>query len=77
MTANSALPVEDLTAEAARAEHKLLAAEIAEADRAYFQDDAPVLEDAVYDEKRRRLNALEGAFPELKGTEALSDKVGA
>lgn len=77
MTANPALPVEDLMPEAARAEHKLLAAEIAEADRAYFQDDAPVLEDAVYDEKRRRLNALEGAFPELKGPEALSDKVGA
>lgn len=70
-------PVEDLTAEAARAEHRLLAAEIAEADRAYFQDDAPIMDDAVYDAKRRRLNELEGAFPELKGAEALSDKVGA
>jgi DNA ligase (NAD+) len=71
------IPVEDLTPEAARAEHRLLAAEIAEADRAYFQDDAPIMDDAVYDAKRRRLNALEGAFPELKGAEALSDKVGA
>ena len=77
MAANVPTPVEDLTPEAARAEHKLLAAEIAAADRAYFQDDAPILDDAVYDEKRRRLDALEGAFPELKGAEALSDKVGA
>lgn len=77
MSANVPTPVEDLTPEAARAEHKLLAGEIAAADRAYFQEDAPILDDAVYDEKRRRLNALEGAFPELKGAEALSDKVGA
>ncbi|MBN9449373.1 MAG: NAD-dependent DNA ligase LigA [Bosea sp.] len=77
MAANVPTSVEDLTPEAARAEHKLLAAEIAAADRAYFQDDAPILDDAVYDEKRRRLDALEGAFPELKGAEALSDKVGA
>ena len=77
MAANVPTSVEDLMPEAARAEHKLLAAEIAAADRAYFQDDAPILDDAVYDEKRRRLDALEGAFPELKGAEALSDKVGA
>ncbi len=77
MAANVPTPVEDLMPEAARAEYAVLAAEIAEADRAYFQDDAPVMDDAVYDEKRRRLVALEGAFPELRGAEAASDKVGA
>ncbi|WP_439496572.1 NAD-dependent DNA ligase LigA [Bosea sp. (in: a-proteobacteria)] len=71
------VPVEDLTARQARAEHKALAAEIAQADRAYFQDDAPIVDDATYDAKRRRLVALEEGFPDLKGGEALSDKVGA
>jgi DNA ligase (NAD+) len=71
------VPVEDLTSRQARAEHKALAAEIAQADRAYFQDDAPILDDAAYDAKRRRLVALEEGFPDLKGGEALSDKVGA
>lgn len=71
------VPVEDLTPRQARAEHKLLAAEIAEADRAYFQEDAPILDDSAYDAKRRRLVALEEVFAELKGNEALSDKVGA
>lgn len=70
-------PVQELTSRQARAEHKALAAAIAEADRAYFQDDAPIIDDAVYDAKRRRLAALEEVFPELKGTEAVSETVGA
>ncbi|HEV2511094.1 NAD-dependent DNA ligase LigA [Bosea sp. (in: a-proteobacteria)] len=70
-------PVEDLTPEAARAEHQLLAPEIAAANEAYHSDSAPIMDDATFDAKFRRLTALESAFPELKGTEALSDKVGA
>lgn len=70
-------PVEDLTPEAARAEHELLAPEIAAANAAYHSDSAPIMDDATFDAKFRRLAALENAFPELKGAEALSDKVGA
>ena len=70
-------PVEDLTPEAARAEHQLLAPEIAAANEAYHSDSAPIMDDATFDAKFRRLTALESAFPELKGAEALSDKVGA
>jgi len=70
-------PIEGLTTRQAKAEHKALAAEIAEADLAYHGDDAPVLDDASYDAKRRRLEAIEAAFPALKGAEAVSDKVGA
>jgi DNA ligase (NAD+) len=70
-------PVEDLTPEAARAEHQLLAPEIAAANEAYHSDSAPIMDDATFDAKFRRLTALESAFPELKGAEALSDRVGA
>lgn len=70
-------PVEDLTPEAARAEHQLLAPEIAAANEAYHSDSAPIMDDATFDVKFRRLTALESAFPELKGAEALSDRVGA
>ncbi len=70
-------PIETLSARRAKAEHKALAAEIAEADLAYHRDDAPILDDARYDAKRRRLEAIEAAFPALKGAEAAGDKVGA
>jgi DNA ligase (NAD+) len=77
MSESQAIPVAELTQRQARAEHKLLAAEIAAADSAYFQDDQPILDDASYDAKRRRLVALEGAFPALKDAASVSDKVGA
>jgi len=77
MSEPESIPVETLTPRKAKLEHKALAAEIVAADRAYFQDDQPILDDASYDARRRRLVALEEAFPELKGAEALSDKVGA
>lgn len=70
-------PIESLSARQARAEHRALAAEIAEADLAYHRDDAPILDDARYDAKRRRLEAIEAAFPALKGADGVTDKVGA
>jgi DNA ligase (NAD+) len=70
-----ATPVETLTPRQARAEHKLLATEIAAADLAYHQNDAPILDDATYDAKRRRLVAIETAYPALKPDDALTDKV--
>ena len=49
----------------ARDEHSRLGEEIAAHDRAYYQNDAPVVSDAEYDALRRRYEALEARFPEL------------
>jgi DNA ligase (NAD+) len=61
----------------ARDEHRKLGDEIAGHDRAYYQNDAPVISDADYDVLRRRYEALEGQFPELADEDSLSRKVGA
>jgi DNA ligase (NAD+) len=61
----------------ARAEHARLGAEIAEHDKRYYQEDAPSVSDAEYDDLRRRYLALEAAFPELADADSLSRKVGA
>jgi DNA ligase (NAD+) len=61
----------------ARAEHARLGAEIAGHDKRYYQEDAPSVSDAEYDDLRRRYLALEAAFPELADAESLSGKVGA
>ncbi len=73
----SAVPVESLSAEEARAEHERLGEALAEADRQYYQDDAPTLTDADYDALRRRYEALEAAHPALRTAESLSERVGA
>jgi DNA ligase (NAD+) len=72
-----AKPAADLTAEEAADEHKRLAAEIAESDRLYYQEDAPKLSDADYDALRKRLEAIEEVFPELAAPESPTQKVGA
>src|SRR6202035_4600301 len=71
------LAVDDLTEKQAKAEHARLAAEIAEHDRRYYQDDAPSVSDAAYDALRRRYTAIEARFPQLRTLESLSQRVGA
>jgi DNA ligase (NAD+) len=66
-----------LTLTKARAEHARLEAEIAEHDRRYHGEDAPIISDAEYDELRRRYTALEESFPQLAGADSLNRKVGA
>lgn len=61
----------------AHAEYHKLADEIAAHDKRYHQEDAPIISDADYDALRRRLEALEAEFPELKGQAAASRQVGA
>src|ERR1700761_8338375 len=68
---------DDLTEAQAKAEHKRLAAEIAEHDRRYYQDDAPSVSDAEYDALRKRYGAIEARFPQLRTLESLTQRVGA
>jgi DNA ligase (NAD+) len=69
--------VEELSEKRAKAEYARLAAEIAEHDRRYYQDDAPSVSDAEYDALRRRYNAIEARFPQLRSAESLTQHVGA
>src|SRR5262245_3057275 len=69
--------VDGLTAKQAKAEHARLEAELHKHDEAYYQRDAPTVSDAEYDALRRRYEAIEQRFPDLRTLESLSRKVGA
>ena len=69
--------IKSLSPEAVRAEIARLTAEVAAHDNAYHQEDAPVVSDAEYDVLRRRLVALEAAFPDLVLPESPTRRVGA
>ena len=71
------LIVEEMTPRQAKREHARLEAEIKQHDEAYYQKDAPTVTDAEYDVLRRRYEAIEAKFPDLKTPESLSRKVGA
>jgi len=73
----SLIPVSELTAKQAKAEHARLTAEIAQHDKRYYQQDRPSVSDAEYDALRARYNAIEARFPDLRTLESLSLKVGA
>jgi DNA ligase (NAD+) len=75
MTAQKA--VEALTEAEAAAELARLAREIADADAAYYQNDAPDITDAEYDALRQRNAAIEARFPALKREDSPSLRVGA
>ena len=61
----------------AEAELAALAAEIATADAAYYQNDAPELSDSDYDALKRRNAAIEARFPGLVRPDSPSRRVGA
>ncbi len=65
-----------LTARQAKALHAKLAPELAAHNRRYHAEDAPTVSDAEYDALRRRIEALEAAFPELAAASP-STEVGA
>ncbi|WP_428640899.1 NAD-dependent DNA ligase LigA [Roseibium sp.] len=71
------IDVGNLTRQEAQAELQRLAAEIAEHDRRYHQEDAPVISDADYDALRRRNSAIEARFPDLVLADGPSTQVGA
>ena len=70
-------PVSELSSADAGAELEALAAEIAAHDRAYYQNDAPMVSDADYDALRRRNEAIEARFPDLVREDSPSRRVGA
>ncbi|MEK9672805.1 MAG: NAD-dependent DNA ligase LigA [Rhodospirillaceae bacterium] len=63
--------------EDAAVELEALAREIAEHDKAYYQNDAPDVSDADYDTLRRRNAALEARFSNLIRADSPSSRVGA
>src|SRR6266436_5700011 len=69
--------VTDLTKAQAKVELTRLALELAGHDKRYYQDDAPSVTDAEYDELRKRFNAIETRFPEFVTSDSPSQKVGA
>lgn len=68
--------VANLTEQEAAAELARLAREIAHHDRRYYQQDAPEIADAEYDELRRRNAAIEARFPELIRPDSPSQSIG-
>lgn len=77
MSQHRAVPLDSLTAEQALADHAALAAEVAAHDERYHGQDAPIVTDAEYDALRRRLEAIEARFPELRTPDSPATKVGA
>ncbi len=70
-------PVDALTREDAAAELEALAREIAAHDRAYYQQDVPIIDDAAYDALRQRNAEIEARFPDLVRADSPSVSVGA
>ncbi len=70
------MAVEALSPLEARAEFDALAREIAEHDRHYHEDDAPVISDADYDALRLRYEAIRERFPDFILADGLAAKVG-
>jgi DNA ligase (NAD+) len=72
------VPVSDPTTATpeAREEHQRLSEDVEEARWRYFVLDDPTLDDADYDRRLRRLQALEEEFPELKTPDSPTQKVG-
>lgn len=66
-----------LSKEEAAAELESIAAEMAKADIAYYQNDNPYLTDAEYDALKKRNQEIEARFPELVRPDSPSQKVGA
>ena len=70
------IPVAELTEQQASAELARLAETMARLDKAYYQDDAPLMTDAEYDALKRRNEEIEKRFPHLIREDSPSKRVG-
>ena len=77
MSKSEGTAADALTEEEAGRELARLAREIARHDQAYYQRDAPLVSDAVYDALRQRNAAIEARFPHLKRADSPSGRIGA
>ena len=66
----------ELTIEQAKGEHRELSEQIEDARWRYYVMDDPTLSDADFDQRMRRLEALEEQFPELRTPDSPTQKVG-
>ncbi len=71
------IDIKNISEEEAEKQLAYLAQEIEKADIAYYQNDAPYLDDASYDKLRRLNDALEAKFPYLIRADSPSKRVGA
>ncbi len=71
------IAVKELTESQAKAELARLAKEIAHHDQLYHQQDAPEISDGEYDELKKRNEAIEKRYPELRRPDSPSLRVGA
>jgi len=69
--------ISTLTEAEAASELERLAKQLAAANAAYHQKDAPDISDAAYDDLKRRNAAIEARFPALKRADSPSEQVGA
>ena len=76
-TPRRARPAARLSRREARAEAEALREAIARHDRLYYVENRPQISDAAYDRLRRRLEALEEAFEELRTPDSPTTRVGA
>ncbi len=74
---SATIAVKDLTESQAKAELARLAKEIAHHDQLYHQQDAPEISDAEFDALKKRNEAIEKRYPELRRPDSPSLRVGA
>ncbi len=77
MTKPGLKPPEALSETEAKLELAVLAAEIAKHDRAYHEQDSPIITDSEYDALRYRNDTIEARFPHLVRPDSPSRRVGA
>lgn len=73
---NELTPIEEMNATTAEAELAQLRRQLLQWGQEYYQDDAPTVEDHIYDAAYDRLVKLEAQFPELVTADSPSQQVG-
>ena len=76
-TGNTAADADTSTpSEAVREEYEVLVEEVRKHRFAYYQEDAPIISDAEFDELYRRLETIEAMHPELVANDSPTQEVG-